>query len=281
MTISLDRELSVAVELARTCGVLALEHQRGGNLDTRDKPDGQGPVTRADIELNARIVSALRQQFPGDDVIAEESAAVVVAGRDRCWYIDPVDGTTEFARGEPDWAIHIGLCIAGVPVLGIVHEPAAERLAWGLCHGDDPRAELETCGDRRRLDITAVPRTALRLVSSKSHASPRILAAMQRLDITPDRNLRCGSTGVKVLTVARGAAELYIHPTPGTKAWDTCAPQAVLAGAGGRLSDVRGQPLVYDPKNLHNNFGLLAVPAALHAELVAELAAVVAPWFTA
>lgn len=279
MPVSLDRELGLALDLARSCGALALSYQTGGLLDTRDKPNDEGPVTRADMEVNARIVAALRAAFPGDDVIAEESDAVV-AGKARCWYVDPIDGTTEFARGEAEWAVQIGLCVDGEPVLGVVHEAGALRLAWGVTWAGEQRAELEIDGERTLLTSRDVELTALRLVSSKSHASPRIAEVMRALAIAEDRNLRMGSTGVKMTAVARGLAELYVHPSRGTKLWDSCAPHALLRAAGGRVSDVRGVPLVYDPRHLPNEFGLLATHGPRHDEIVAALAPVVASWFT-
>lgn len=278
MPMSLDRELSLALDLARSCGAHALAIQTAGALDTRDKPDDEGPVTRADTEVNARIVDALRTAFPGDDIVAEESGPEVV-GRARCWYIDPIDGTTEFARGENEWAVQIGLCIDGEPVLGVVHEAGAGRLSWGLCWRSEPLARIEVAGQVRPLRTGAARLDALRLISSKSHASPKIAAVMQALGIPEANNLRVGSTGVKMNAVARDLADLYVHPAQGTKLWDSCAPHAVLRAAGGTVTDVRGMPLVYDPHHLPNAFGLLASHGPEHAAIVAAIQPAVAGWF--
>ena len=234
-------------------------------------------MTRADTEINARILAALRSAFPGDDVIGEESAAEFT-GASRCWYVDPIDGTTEFARGEDEWAVQIGLCVDGQPVLGVVHEAGAGRLAWGQLWRGEVVAELEQAGQRSRLRTGDAALAGLRLVSSKSHASPQIREVMQALAIPDDRNLRVGSMGVKMTAVARGVADLYVHASRGTKLWDVCAPHAVLQAAGGRVSDVRGQPLRYDPRHLGNNAGMLATQGSRHAEIVAALAPVVATW---
>ena len=273
----LDREQHLALALARECGALALTYQTG-ELDTREKPDEAGPVTRADTEVNARIVSALRSAFPDDDIIAEESGAEV-RGRARCWYIDPIDGTSEYARGEPDWAVHIGLCVDGEPVLGVVHEAGAGRLCWGLRWGGEVVATLETNGVAAPLRPSDRGPGALQVVSSKSHASPKIGSAMRALGIPDARNLRVGSTGVKMMAVARGVADLYIHPSRGTSLWDTCAPHAVLAAAGGVLTDVRGEPLTYDLAHLKNEFGLLASHGPHHAAIVEALRPIVGTWF--
>jgi 3'-phosphoadenosine 5'-phosphosulfate (PAPS) 3'-phosphatase len=273
----LDREQALALALARECGTLALSYQTG-DLETRDKPGDAGPVTRADTEVNARIVGALRSAFPDDDIVAEESGAEL-RGRARCWYVDPIDGTHEYARGEVEWAVQIGLCVDGEPVLGVVHEAGAGRLAWGLRWRGETAAWLEVAGAVTPLRAGDRGLDALLLVSSKSHASPKILEVMRALAIPAACNLRVGSTGVKMSAVARGAADLYVHPSRGTSLWDVCAPHAVLAAAGGALTCVRGLPIAYDPTHLTNDHGLLASHGPHHAEIVAALRPVVATWF--
>lgn len=273
----LDREQALALSLARECGELALSYQ-SGDLDTRDKPNDAGPVTRADTEVNTRIVAALRSVFPDDDIVAEESGAEV-RGRSRCWYIDPIDGTSEYAIRESEWAVQIGLCIDGEPVLGVVHEAGAGRLSWGLRWRDTNEAWLEANGAVLPLRTGARGLAELQLVSSRSHASPKLQDAMRALAISADRNLRIGSTGVKMSAVARGLADLYIHPSRGTSVWDTCAPHAVLLAAGGVATDVRGEPLRYDPSHLTNDFGVLASHGPHHLEIVAALRPVITDWF--
>ena len=279
----LDVELRMAIILARKCGAIALSYQTGGAeaMQTRDKPDDAGPVTQADTEINARIVGSLRAAFPGDVVIGEESEAdaAVAGGAGRCWYVDPIDGTTEYAQGEACWAIQIGLCIDGEPVLGVVHEAASDLLTWGVCHG----GRAEACivrGDAPPAPLRPSTRGLddLRLVSSKSHASPKTLEVMQALRIPPERNLRIGSVGVKINTIARGDAELYVHPRTGTKLWDTCAPYAVLRAAAGTITDLWGRPLAYDPRHLGHEAGLLASHGHHHLTLVDTLRPLVESW---
>jgi 3'-phosphoadenosine 5'-phosphosulfate (PAPS) 3'-phosphatase len=209
-----------------SCGALALSYQTG-ELDTRDKPD-EGPVTRADTEVNARIVSALREAFPDDDIIAEESGAEF-RGRARCWYVDPIDGTTEYARGEDEWAVQIGLCIDGEPVLGVVHEAGAGRLAGACAGAARPRRARDggVAAPLRPSDAAASP------PAPRQQQEPRLAAdreVMRLLAIPDDRNLRVGSTGVKMTAVARDVADLYVHPRAaprcGTSAPRTpCSPR--------------------------------------------------------
>ncbi len=287
---ALTRELEFSVDLARQCGVIAVEIQRGGasTLDAREKSHNQGLVTRADMEINQRIVAALSEVFPNDAIIAEETAEEITSGNlhrqtRRCWYIDPVDGTREFANGDDTWAIHIGLCIDGRPVLGVVHEPAQDRVNWGVL---DPETGASLAaryqigdGPSRPLTPTSRGTHELRLVSSKSHSSPRTLEIMRVLGIAPEDNLRVGSVGVKVSAIARGDAEAYVHPKTGTKLWDSCAPHAVLAAAGGTMTDVTGRPLDYLGSSLVNTRGLLATHGPHHDAILQRLKPLNDQWF--
>ena len=87
----LQREVDLAIKLAREAGRIVLEVYATPFL-VEDKPEGAGPVTEADQRANEFIVNGLRQAFPGDGVVAEESAnAPLAASARRCWFVDPVD----------------------------------------------------------------------------------------------------------------------------------------------------------------------------------------------
>lgn len=286
-TMDLSRELDVALDLARRCGAIALDYQRQGRdaLEIRDKGHDQGLVTRADTELNTRLVEALHRAFPDDVIVAEESSDMVDADRRsaaRCWQIDPIDGTSEYSRLESSWAIHIGLVIDGEAALGVVHEPARGRISWGVNVGP----KLGSWGQRERgqpfrLQRQAVGLDELRMVSSKSHVSPKTIEVMEALQIPSKRNLRLGSTGVKTMTLAWQESDLYVHPSAGTKLWDTAAPHAVLRGAGCTLSDLLGRPLRYRGPSIGNDAGLLACGADEHSEIRDRLHALAERWLSA
>ncbi len=282
----LRRELRLALDLAQSSGAIALDYQRQGRdaLQIRDKGADQGLVTRADTELNHTIVTTLREAFPDDAILAEES----YDGRDeawrhadRCWQIDPIDGTSGFSRLGTSWAIHIGLVIDGEPALGVVYEPARGRLSWGFCVGDEREAWGQR-GDAEPFPLRRQPTdlAMLRLVSSKNHASPRIPQLMEALSIPEERSQRVSSTGVKMMSVAWGDSDLYAHPRAGTKLWDTAAPHAILRGAGGELSDLRGDALHYRGPGIGNDSGLLASGAGEHPELLRRLRAHADVWLT-
>ena len=103
-----ERELRVAVELAREAGALALDYQ-GGPLRVEHKEELDEPVTQADRAVNELIVGRLGEAFPADGILAEESVDTERRlGRERVWMIDPLDGTKGFIAGSGDYAVQIG-----------------------------------------------------------------------------------------------------------------------------------------------------------------------------
>jgi 3'-phosphoadenosine 5'-phosphosulfate (PAPS) 3'-phosphatase len=281
----LERELEIALDVIERCGRIALQIQAGGDetLQTTDKADDQGPVTRADLAVEKAIVETLREHFPNDAILAEESAARSNwREHERVWMIDPVDGTKDFAGGDPSWAIHVGLCIAGQPALGVVCEPGHKRVSWAINHQGTRRAWSRHDSEQAEaLHGVGILSPIWRLVTSKSHRSERLDAIMARLGITPEQTLRTASTGVKIAMVARGEAEFYAHPTLGTKLWDSAAPEVVLHAAGGRLTDMRGEELDYAGPEVNNAYGLLASGRGVdHQQLVERLRPLVDEWFS-
>ncbi|MFV8756201.1 3'(2'),5'-bisphosphate nucleotidase CysQ family protein [Nannocystaceae bacterium ST9] len=284
----LEQELRVAIELVHRCGPIALGMQAGGDeaLATEHKPDDQGPVTRADLAVEREILATLREKFPHDAILAEEE--IEGLGRDedwparaRVWMIDPIDGTRDFAEGDPSWAIHIGLCIDQVPVLGVVHEPGSQRTSWAIAHRGERFAWTRVAeAHPQALHGIGQLEPRWRLVSSKSHRAPWTEPLMDALEIRPEQQLRCGSTGVKIAMVGRGDAAIYAHPSLGTKLWDTCAPQVLLAGSGGCLTDMLGQPLRYGGPMLGNERGILATARGVdHQAIVDRLRPLAEGWF--
>jgi 3'(2'), 5'-bisphosphate nucleotidase len=263
--LTLDRELARAIELARAAGAEAARMQRG-ELAVEMKP-GDEPVTAADRRASELIVAGLGESFPSDPIISEELAPADGAlGSPRFWLVDPIDGTKDFIRGEDGYAVMIGLVCDGTPTLGVVYQPALDRLFYATSAG----AVMEYQGERQPLVVSSVAAAAdVRLVASKSHRSREIDRVKRELGI--DNELNIGSVGVKLCLIAAGLRDLYVNPATRTKAWDTCAPEAILVTAGGRLSDLFGNPIDYTRELAHRR-GLVASNGHVHDEVIGKLA---------
>jgi len=262
---ALGPELTQALALAQRAGELARRLQ-GGELGVEMKP-GDEPVSIADRRASELIVAGLQAAFPDDLVVSEELPPAPGAfGAPRLWLVDPIDGTKDFIRGEDGYAVMIGLLVGGRPALGVVHQPVPDRTFYATPDG----AWVFAGGAVSPLAVSTVASAAeVRLVSSKSHRSADIDRVKERLGIGDEQSV--GSVGVKLCLIAAGVRDLYINPQPKTKAWDTCAPEAILVRAGGRLTDLHGGPIGYSDE-LVNRRGLIASNGMVHEEVVQKLA---------
>lgn len=247
-----SHELEVAARLAREAAVV-IRQVYETPFEVTQKSGGGGPVTEADRRANELIVAGLERAFPGDHVVAEESAHRAPTSR-RVWFVDPLDGTREFVDRNGMFAVHIGLAVDGRAVAGVVLAPIQGAL-WSGALGAP--CTLELGGVQRTLRMSPVLAPAsLRLVVSRSHRSKKTEAIKQALGITQVREH--GSVGLKCGLLAMGEADLYLHPSDRSSRWDSCAPQAVLEAAGGVLLDFTGQPYDYAGQELGNGRGLVA-----------------------
>ena len=274
-TLPFDRELEEALAIARKASALVMSvYATPFAVELKGPND---PVTRADREANDLICEALSAAFPGDAILAEESAPkrpeeiAALVQRERVWFVDPLDGTREFAARNGEFAVMVGLAIHGRAVLGVVVLPTTGE-AFAGCRGQDGgRGEAfleEASGERRPLVVSSLtdPREAT-LMISRSHR-PRIVEPVSA-QLGIHKLVPCGSVGVKVARVARGAADLYIHGGRGAMRWDVCAPEAILDAAGGRFTDIEGEPMDYRTTDLTLDNGIVASNGALHDVVLA------------
>lgn len=248
-TIVADAQLEGMIRIARDAAGRArarYEEHVGEGIPFDEKAPGH-PVTAVDRELDAAIGRALREAFPEAGVVSEESVPDgdvlrVELAKDEVFFVDPIDGTREFINKNGEFAVMIGLARAGRAAAGVVALPAEGRLLAGRV---GQRAFEESADGRRSLVVTSgVAQFAQAgLVVSRSHPPAIVEPLRRRLGL--GRVLRCGSVGVKVARIVTGAADLYVHGGHGLSAWDTCAPEAVLVAAGGRLTDLDGARLDY------------------------------------
>lgn len=265
-----DREVLVASRLARDAGdvILPIYH-----TDFTVQSKGQdGPVTEADRQASELIVAELRREFPNDLVVSEEEPVDPTAAvHDRVWYVDPLDGTHEFIARNGEFAVMIGLAIDGTARAGVVYQPTTKQLYAGIA---GQQAWLEDQAGRRPVMVSAEtdPRR-LRLVVSRSHRH-RLLDEMRSCLEIP-HELQMGSVGLKVGSLVTRQADVYIDPSSVTNAWDSCAPEAILHGAGGRMTDIAGEPLHYSPLELRNIRGLVATNGRCHDYVINQIRRVI------
>jgi histidinol-phosphatase len=252
----MDPRLDVMVEAARAGGAVALEHYRRG-IEVTLKAD-RSPVTEADREAERAIVGVLRARCPDHGVLGEELGEA--GPRNRRFIIDPIDGTRNYVRRIPMWAVMIGLEEDGEVTAGAIFQPVT-----GVLHTAWRGQGAYRDGERIRVSrVDALDRALL------VHSSLNFLRRSKYwdgfLDLVDRTQVQRGFGDFSAyLWVAEGQGEIALSTT--VKAWDVAAIKAVVEEAGGRITDLDGSTGIYGSTVFASN-GLLhdAALAALRRE---------------
>jgi 3'(2'), 5'-bisphosphate nucleotidase len=267
----LEQELDAARTLARKAGKVILEVY-ATDFESEQKlsvDDHYEPVTAADRLASRVIVDGLADAFPADAILSEEEKDDLESRlrSNRTWIIDPVDGTAGFVKRDGDFAVQIGLAEKGEAVLGVVFMPIHDVLMYAARDGG---AFAEVNEQEQTLSVS--DKTAfseLGLAISRHHPSKRMGQIIEAFGFTS--MIQRGSVGLKVGLIAEQRCDVYIHPGTRTKIWDTCAPEAILRAAGGRMTDLFGRPIRYDALDVQNHDGIVATNGAVHAAVIDRL----------
>ncbi|WP_454060946.1 3'(2'),5'-bisphosphate nucleotidase CysQ family protein [Candidatus Nitrospira salsa] len=264
--VDLSSELTITSHLAREAGKHIMKiYEKDFSVSYKGPSD---PVTEADQQANTIIVEGLKQRFPHDVIVAEESPPPAnLSPKGRVWYVDPLDGTKEFISKNGEFSVMIGLAIDGQAKLGIVYRPAQDILFTGLT---DQEAWMEMDSGRTPLKASSNQKPeSLTLIVSRSHRNPKIDIIKDHVGIT--KEFPCGSVGIKIGSIAKQDADAYIEPGPFTSLWDACAPEAIMRGAGGRFTNIYGEPILYGYDTLKNTKGLVATNGACHDHVIQSI----------
>jgi 3'(2'), 5'-bisphosphate nucleotidase len=259
----LQEELDFACQVAREAATIVNTFYVG-SAEVRYKSDNE-PVTEADRSANQHITTRIEARFPDDGILAEESKDDLLRlHKERVWIVDPLDGTKEFIARNGEFSIMIGLAIGGRAVLGVVMQPDPGLLYAGAV---GQGAWLYEEGERVPLTVSGTDMISqMVMVSSRSHR-PQISDKVRKtLHITKEKI--SGSVGIKVGLIVRQLADLYIHPSPGCKEWDICAPLALLEATGGKMTDCWGAPLLFNKPDVRAHNGLVASNGLAHNEII-------------
>lgn len=270
------RELQVAEDAARAAAAKILEVRTRALADPSDKPNDMGPVTLADLAADKLIREALQDAFPDDLVITEETwepGSVIESAR-RAWIVDPLDGTADFVAGGDDYAVMIGLCIGGIPRLGVVCQPPTAKLWRGIavrdleasghaaqsgvqtmCESVDESGQVSTCNIAER----PLP-TPARFALSRNHKSPLADFITEQLN---GKIVRKGSVGLKIAMILDDEADVYLSGSRRIKVWDTAGPAALLHAGGAELvTSLAGEALSWSGAAAHGEGIRAMVPSA-------------------
>ncbi len=234
-------DLALAMQLADVADMISLPRFGAVDLRVTAKPD-LTPVSDADTAVERAIRDALATQRPDDAVLGEEFGASGTIGvaSGRRWVIDPIDGTKNFVRGVPVWATLIALLDGEAFTVGVVSAPALARRWWAAAG----RGAFTRFADHplRRLQVSAVAGLA---DASLSYSELSEWQAADRASAFADVCAACWRTRAygdfySYVLVAEGAVDIAAEPE--LSLWDLAALVPIVTEAGGRMTDIGGQP---------------------------------------
>jgi myo-inositol-1(or 4)-monophosphatase len=223
-------------------------------IHAEDKADGS-VVTQCDLWADAELRGAIAQAFPDHGVLSEEVEHIFPA-TDWCWIIDPIDGTTNFARGLPLWGISLGLLYRGTPVFGYVHLPPLRQSFHGYWAGDSG-LDLPTGAFLNGQLIHSSPEPV-----SPNHffnVCARSTAVLQQP--LPAKVRMLGVATYNLLTVAAGWSLGGVEATP--KIWDIAAVWAIVQAAGAVWQPLESEAIF--PLTVGQDYGDRAYPTLVTA----------------
>jgi myo-inositol-1(or 4)-monophosphatase len=252
--------VATAAEIAREAGALLM-----GYFRQRVKVEYKGEVdlvTVADRQSEALILERIRAHWPHHDVIGEEGARVE-SGSDYRWYVDPLDGTTNFAHGFPVFCVSLALEHKGRRIAGVIYDPTRDEL-FTAEQGSGAYLNSE------KIRVSKISNLAECLVatgfpSHKRHQNPNIFFYHQ-ITLRTHGVRRAGSAALDLCCVACGRFDAFwefnLNP------WDTAAGVLIVEEAGGTITDFQSGPFRIESRETLASNGLV------HQALLAEFDAI-------
>ncbi len=282
-------DAAFARELAERAGLILLErYERVEEIDYKSARD---VVTEVDHLSEALIMAAIRERYPTDGILAEESGAhhgkgaaggrgaaggkgggraagagdapavdamsrALVSGR--TWIVDPLDGTVNYANGIPYFCVSVGLVVDGRPAAGAVHDPMRMETFWAAADGPAMLGDVIVHASRKERLSDGVVSMALggRAVSTRARAVRRAVRA--------SRNT--GSAALALAYVANGRFDAFLQ-TGGMSAWDVAAAGLIAERGGAMVTDANGGPW-FDVDKATRMFGIVAASVTHHPVLL-------------
>jgi myo-inositol-1(or 4)-monophosphatase len=252
----------VAAAAARAGGAAVLARLRGGDLKIDYKDARANLVTVADTESQRAVSAVIRESYPSHTVVGEEGTSGD-PDADHVWFVDPLDGTTNFSRGLPFFCVSVALREFGRTVAGAVYDPVHDELfaasagGGATLNGSPLRASAVA-----RLDRALVVAQAQTVVPAEIRDYANLV---ERLMSVAGGVRSLGSPALTLCAIAAGRLDAYCEYT--MDAWDIMAGQLILREAGGTLTLFDGRP-----HESTDRADVIASNGHIHAELINALA---------
>ena len=253
-------ELDIAIKAAQEASNVILDiYQKDYNTFTKTD---DSPVTDADLKSNKiinEILSNTKYSILSEEDIDDQSRL----SKDMIWIVDPLDGTSDFIDKTGEFTVMIALIQNKKPILGVIAWPTEKILFvaqknYGAFKYSDNRWN--------KISVTKIDELPkCRIVGSRHHLSKKEKEFIKKIGIKDFTSI---GSSLKVGKISSGQAEAYITTTNKIKEWDTAASYCIVSEAGGKMTDMLGNDLTYNNKNVHHQNGILVTNGLIHDEIV-------------
>tara|TARA_Y100000589_G_scaffold162761_1_gene154637 strand:- start:678 stop:1586 length:909 start_codon:yes stop_codon:yes gene_type:complete len=240
-----------------------LEHLNTKSEIIKSKINNE-PVTLADLEVNSLIMKRFNKKYGhiGWSILSEENENKDFKNNHKTlewlWVLDPLDGTKDFIQGTGNYAMHLALNYHNKPVLGIVLIPERNEL-W-VSNGKDCWVERRDGSRKQPTPDIKKSIEDMKLVTSKNNNNETLRKLNEKIQFKKFSMM--GSVGCKIASILRGENDIYISLSiPGNsfpKDWDFAAPEAILKAAGGAITDIDNNELIYNKSKFEQSGIIIA-----------------------
>jgi 3'(2'), 5'-bisphosphate nucleotidase len=255
-------ELDIAIKAAQEASSTILEIYHS-DYSTFTKND-DSPVTDADLKSN-KIINKILSDTKYSILSEEDEDNQDRLSKDMIWIVDPLDGTSDFIDKTGEFTVMIALIKNKEPILGVIAWPT-EKILF---------VAQKNCGAFRysdnkwnKISVTKINELSkCRTVGSRHHLSDKEKKFIKKIGI---KDFTSVGSSLKVGKISSGEAEAYITTTNKMKEWDTAASHCIISEAGGKMTDMLGNELTYNNKNVYHENGILVTNGLIHDKIVQE-----------
>ena len=255
-------ELDIAIKAAREAGNAILEIYQG-DFKTSKKND-DSPITDADLKSN-EIIKEVLSQTEHTILSEEDKDDQSRLSKDVIWIIDPLDGTSDFIDKTGEFTVMIALIKNKKPVLGVIGWPT-EKIFFVAQKGSG--AFRYSNDEWKKISVTTLAELSkCRAIGSRHHLSDKEKLFIKKLGIEDFTSI---GSSLKVGKISSGEAEVYITTTNKMKEWDSAASYCIISEAGGKMTDMLGNDITYNNKQVFHQNGILVTNGLIHDKIVEE-----------
>ncbi|MFB5635230.1 MAG: 3'(2'),5'-bisphosphate nucleotidase CysQ [Nitrosopumilus sp.] len=255
-------ELDIAIKAADEAGKAILEIYLG-DYETSTKND-DSPITDADLKSN-EVIKKILSQTKYQILSEEDKDDLSRLSKETIWIVDPLDGTSDFIDKTGEFTVMISLIKNKKPILGVIGWPTEKTLFVAQKGSGAFRFSNEEWSKISVTKVSEIPKC--RTVGSRHHLSDKEKEFIEKLGIKDFTSI---GSSLKVGKISSGEAEAYITTTNKMKEWDSAASYCIISEAGGKMTDMSGNDLTYNNKDVHHQNGILVTNGLVHDKIVEE-----------